>query len=102
EKLVTLPERPARIRLATPAESAATPIAHFQAPRLVGNTGEQGVFVLPLSIPAPPGSAQATQRMDDFTCAAAAWDLTAHEARPGHELQFSTMIETGVPLARAI
>src|SRR4029078_12852948 len=26
----------------------------------------------------------------------------AHEARPGHELQFSRMVETGVSLARAI
>ena len=30
------------------------------------------------------------------------WTLTAHEARPGHELQFSSMIETGVSIARAV
>jgi uncharacterized protein (DUF885 family) len=54
------------------------------------------------AIPAPPGSKQATQKLDDFTYAAAAWTLTAHEARPGHELQFDNMIEHGVSLARAV
>src|SRR5205085_3271293 len=38
---------------------------------------------------------------DDFTYSAASWTLTAHEARPGHELQFDTMVERGVPIARA-
>ena len=102
EKLVTLPARPARIRLASEAESAQTPIPNMRAPRLIHNTGEQGEFVLPLNIPAPPGSKQATQKLDDFTFAAAAWTLTAHEARPGHELQFDNMVEHGVSLARAV
>ena len=31
-----------------------------------------------------------------------AWALTAHEARPGHELQFAAMVERGVSLARAV
>src|SRR5262249_51501823 len=35
-----------------------------------------------------------------FTYDAAAWTLTAHEARPGHELQFDNMLEHGVSLAR--
>jgi uncharacterized protein (DUF885 family) len=39
--------------------------------------------------------------MDDFTHKAASWTLTAHEARPGHELQFDSMVEHGVSLARA-
>ncbi len=102
QKLVTLPARPARIRLASEAESAQTPIPNMRAPRLIHNTGEQGEFVLPLNIPAPPGSKQATQKLDDFTYAAAAWTLTAHEARPGHELQFDNMVEHGVSLARAV
>jgi len=29
-----------------------------------------------------------------------AWTLIAHEARPGHELQFDAMLERGVSLAR--
>jgi uncharacterized protein (DUF885 family) len=97
QKLVTLPDRPARIRLGTPAENAQQPAPHMAPPRLIGNTGEQGEFVLPLSVPGKD-----TQKYDDFNFDAAAWTLTAHEARPGHELQFSRMVETGVSLARAI
>ena len=40
--------------------------------------------------------------LDDFTFAAASWTLTVHEARPGHEMQFASMIEGGVSVARAI
>jgi len=46
QHLVTLPDRPARIRLGTPAENAQQPAPHMSAPRLIGNTGEQGQFVL--------------------------------------------------------
>ena len=102
ERLVTLPARPARIRLATAAESAEQPAPHMSPPRLLGNKGEQGEFVLPLSAPAPTGSKEAEQKYDDFTFAAASWTLTAHEARPGHELQFDTMVERGVSIARAV
>ena len=103
EHLVTLPARPARIRLATSAESAQQPAPHMDPPRLIGNTGEQGEFVLPLSMPAPTGASgrEAEQKYDDFTFAAASWTLTAHEVRPGHELQFDSMVERGVSIARA-
>jgi len=101
ERLVTLPARPARIRLGTPAENAQQPAPHMVPPRLIGNTGEQGEFVLPLSIPAPTGSKEAEQKYDDFTFAAASWTITAHEVRPGHELQFDSMVERGVSIARA-
>jgi hypothetical protein len=98
ESLVSLPQRPAVIRLATPAESAAQPAPHLSPPRLIGNTGEPAEFVLPLDNPnAPPGT-----KMDDFTNSAISWTLTAHEARPGHELQFAKMIEAGVSIPRAI
>ena len=102
ENLVTLPERPARIRLGTPAENAQQPAPHMNPPRLLGNTGEQGEFVLPLSVPAAEGSQEATGKLDDFTFAAASWTLTAHEARPGHEMQFASLVEQGVSTARAI
>ncbi|MBC8123113.1 MAG: DUF885 domain-containing protein, partial [Gemmatimonadaceae bacterium] len=101
ENLVTLPERPAWMRLASAAESAVSPAPHMQAPRLLGNTGEMGEFVLPLNIPTGPGTAK-TQKPDDFTFAAASWSLTAHEARPGHEMQFASIIEKGVSTARAV
>lgn len=96
-KLVTLPARPARIRLGTPAESAAQPAPHMVPPRMIGNTGEQGEFVLPLSVPG-----KVAKKYDDFNFDAAAWTLTAHEARPGHEMQFSRIIDTGVSLSRAL
>jgi hypothetical protein len=102
EQLVTLPEREARIRIATDAEAAQSPAPNMRPPRLLGNTGEMGEFVLPLNIPAPPGSEKATQQYDDFTFEAASWTLTAHEARPGHEMQFAKMIEAGVSIPRAL
>ncbi|HEX7964822.1 MAG TPA: DUF885 domain-containing protein [Gammaproteobacteria bacterium] len=100
EHVVTLPERKASIRLASDAETAQTPAPHMTPPRLIGNTGEYGEFVLPLNL--PPKEGQAPQKFDDFTYDAAAWTLTAHEARPGHELQFASMVEHGVSIARAI
>jgi uncharacterized protein (DUF885 family) len=101
EKLVTLPDRAARIRIATDAEAAQTPAPNMRPPRLLGNTGELGEFVLPLNVPAAPGTA-AGGRLDDFTFEAASWTLTAHEARPGHEMQFAKMIEAGVSVPRAV
>ena len=99
EKLATVPVRPARIRLATAAETAASPAPNMRAPRLIGNTGEQGEFVLPLNVPTTDGR---TLQTDDFTFAAASWTLTAHEARPGHEMQFAGMLEAGVSTTRAL
>ncbi len=98
ENLITMPDRDAVIRLATEAESAAQPAPHLSPPRLIGNTGEPAEFVLPLENPnAPPGT-----KMDDFTYDAITWTLTAHEARPGHELQFAKMVENGVSIPRVI
>ena len=100
QKIVTLPSRDMRIQLASEAESAAIPAPNMRPPRLIGNTGEMGTFVLPLRIPAKPGEGQLT--FDDFTHEAASWTLTAHEGRPGHELQFASIIERGVSLARVL
>jgi hypothetical protein len=96
--LVTLPARDSIIRLASEAESAASPAAHMNPPRLINNQGEFGEFVLPLRNP----NADPKEVMDDFINESVAWTLTAHESRPGHELQFSAMVENGVSLARAI
>lgn len=101
ERIVTLPDREARIRLASAAETAQQPAAHMDPPPLLNNTGQQGTFVLPLNVPTAPGSSQ-TKRIDDFTYKASTWTLTAHEARPGHELQFASMVERGVSLARSL
>jgi hypothetical protein len=104
EKIVTLPAREARIRLASEAESAQQPAPNMRPPRLIGNTGEMGEFVLPLRVPTtrPDGTPGPPQGYDDFTFDAASWTLIAHEARPGHELQFASLVEKGVSLARAV
>jgi len=100
EHLVTLPQRPMDIKLASEAESAAVPAPNMRPPRLIGNTGEHGTFMLPLRTPPAPGSKKVLQ-YDDFTFDAASWTLVAHEGRPGHELQFDSMLERGVSTARA-
>ena len=98
EKIVSLPERDAGIRIASAAETAAQPAPHLDIPRLIGNTGEYPYFVIPLLTQYDDGSWEQT----DDTYEAGAWTLTAHEARPGHEMQFSSIIESGVSIARAI
>jgi len=47
EHLVTLPDRAAVIRVASAAETAQQPAPHMRPPRLIGNQGERGQFVLP-------------------------------------------------------
>jgi hypothetical protein len=97
-KLISLPAREAGIRIATAAETAAQPAPHLDTPRLIGNTGEYPYFVIPQLVRNPDGSWPRT----DETYEAGAWTLTAHEARPGHEMQFSSMIEAGVSTTRAV
>ena len=100
KNLVSLPDRAAIIRLATAAETAQQPAPHMVPPPFLHNTGQRGEFVLPLNIPSATGGTE--DKYDDFTFDAVAWTLTAHEARPGHELQFDSMVEHGVSLARAL
>ena len=95
QNIVTLPKRAAVIRLSTEAEAAAQPAPHIDPPRLIGNTGEPAEFVLPLK------NAQGGE-MDDFDSGAISWTITAHECRPGHELQFAGMLERGVSTARIV
>ncbi|NUS37556.1 MAG: DUF885 domain-containing protein [Lysobacter sp.] len=97
-RIVTLPNRPMQMRLGSDAENAAQPAPHFLPAPLVGNTGQQGTFVLPLANP----NAKGDGAYDDFNYPSAAWTLTAHEGRPGHELQFTAMVERGVSLARTL
>lgn len=100
QHLVTLPSRKAIIRLATEAETAQMPAPHMVPPPFLNNTGQRGVFVLPLNM--PPAPEQKVDKYDDFTYDAAAWTIIAHEARPGHELQFDKMVEEGVSQARVL
>lgn len=96
--LVSLPDVDAVIRLATEAESAAVPAPFMSPPQLIGNTGQPGEFVLVTRNPTD----ESGEPMTDFGSPASTWSLTAHEARPGHEMQFAAMLENGVSEARAI
>ncbi|WP_093142283.1 DUF885 domain-containing protein [Pseudoxanthomonas sp. GM95] len=101
ERIVTVPKLPLQMRLGSAAESAASPAPHYLPPPLVGNTGQQGQFVLPVGNPSADGK-DAGSQYDDFNFAAAAWTLSAHEGRPGHDLQFAAMVERGLSLARTL
>ena len=96
--IVSLPDYELSMRVASAAESAAQPAPHMRPPRLIGNTGEQGTFVLTVSNP----TAAEGEAYDDFNFPAASWTLSAHEARPGHEMQFAALVEQGVSLARML
>jgi len=88
------------MRVASDAETAAQPAPHMDPPPLIGNKGERGTFVLTMGNPATAGNA--AEVYDDFNHQGGTWTLTAHEGRPGHELQFSAMVERGVSLARSV
>ncbi|MCD0278539.1 DUF885 domain-containing protein [Xanthomonas melonis] len=105
QRIVDVPNRQMQMRLGSAAESAASPAPHFRPAPLIGNTGQQGQFVLPLGNPSADGSkAEGSKKdqYDDFNFGSAAWTLSAHEGRPGHELQFTAMVERGVSLARSL
>jgi hypothetical protein len=99
ERIVTLPERAMLMRVASAAETAAQPAPHMDPPPLIGNKGERGTFVLTAGNPGSDGKSDA---YDDFSHKGSTWTLTAHEGRPGHELQFTAMVERGVSLARSV
>ncbi|HEX4923109.1 MAG TPA: DUF885 family protein, partial [Bdellovibrionales bacterium] len=92
--LVSLPAAPLKIRLAGEAESKAHPVPHLSIPPLVNNKGERPEFVVPIA-------SDGKLPFDDFSYEAAAMSLTAHEGRPGHDLQFSSMLDNGVSIIRA-
>lgn len=96
--LVSLPNEPARVRMATAAETAQQPAAHLDVPRLIGNTGEYPEFIVPKIEKNEDGSWPES----DYAFPAMMWTLAAHEARPGHEMQFTTMIRGGVSTARGL
>lgn len=93
-QIVSLPSKPLKIRVASEAESKVFPVPHVNPPPLINNTGIVPEFVV-------PSSATGHLPYDDFSYDAAALLLTAHEGRPGHDLQFSRMLETGVTQVRA-
>ncbi len=91
--LVSLPRFPLKIRVAGDAESKAIPVPHLKEPPLVNNNGERPEFVVPSYGTGLP--------FDDFSSEDAAMIFTAHEGRPGHDLQFSQMLDQGVSIIRS-
>ena len=97
--IVTLPAREMQFRLASEAETAAQPAPHMDVPQAHRQYGREGRLCLPLRIVGENGKEIG---YDDFTFDAAAWTLTVHEGRPGHELQFASILEKGVSIARVL
>jgi len=99
--LLTLPTHPVSLRLLTvdETESAQVPAPHFVNPPLTHNTGQMGEFVLPANYPAAVG---ASYKFDDYTYDAVAWPMTAHEARPGNDLEFNALVQHGISMARVL
>lgn len=96
EKLVTLPDRPLTIRLTNDRENSYFPVPQYFPPRRSQKTA--GVFIIPLLKEQTKPSART---YDDFTYPAVSWTLTAHEGRPGHDLQFTTIQDKGTSEARS-
>lgn len=90
--LISVPTAPLRIRVASEAESKSVPVPHLVQPPLVENHGERPEFVVP--------SANKDALINDFSAAPSAMILTAHEGRPGHDMQFSRMLDQGVSIIR--
>lgn len=93
-KIVTLPKSPLVIRIAGDAESKSAPVPHLNPPPLINNKGERPEFVV-------PSSSSGVLPFDDFSYKEAAYVLVAHEGRPGHDLQFSSMLDNGVSIIRS-
>ncbi len=93
--LVTLPQKPLLVRLGSKAESKASPVPHLNIPPLLNNKGEIPEFVV------PTGESQNELPYDDFSHFGMALALTAHEGRPGHDLQFQHILEKPISIIRA-
>lgn len=80
DNLMTLPDRPIRMRPGTDAEEASFPVPHVNTPNFIGNRGDVWPeFVL----------CDLVNNSSPLT----ADPLIVHEGRPGHDLQFSRMVE---------
>jgi hypothetical protein len=100
KNLVSLPDYPASLRLATAAETGQVPAPHMLPPSSLHDPAQKAQFVLPLNTPSTAGGTAGSS--GDFTFDAMAWPMTAHEARPGNELQFDAMRRHGLSKAREL
>ncbi len=100
ERLMTLPTGQPIIRVATAAENNiyGAPVTFCPPARTKPEDAAQCETVMPLALPV--GNIGEAAPVEDYTLAAASWTLTAHEVRPGHELQFDAMIANGTSMTR--
>src|SRR5688572_25677824 len=84
--------------MSSSTQTTAHRAPNVNPPRRVCNTSDTPESVLQTDNP----NASTGSVMDDFNYDAIAWTLTAHEARPGHELQFAGILEAGVSTARVV
>jgi hypothetical protein len=101
ERLLTLPDVPVRVRLATPGETANNPSPTIDTQALF-QKGTPIDFLLPVAALPREGERATDLAYTDFSFEAASWSIAAHEARPGHELQFSAMKRQGLSLSRTL
>jgi len=96
QNLLTLPALPPIVRMATAQQTEGLPVPRTIPPPLLNNRRERAQFILPLE------TKGVTLRFDDYNAVAAAWTISSHEVRPGHELQYQFMLDHGVSLARGL
>jgi len=89
--LISTPDVPLKIRVSLEGEEGPG-VAYLQPPSFLNNKGERGELVVPL--------ASAKVAYDDFQSPFVAIAATAHEGRPGHELQYARMIQAGMTVIR--
>lgn len=87
EDLVTLPKDEFNIRLATAKENNNFPVPLYDS--------DSSTFVLPVL-----QNRKKAKLYNDFTNSAISWTLTAHEGRPGHDLQITTINNQNLSKAR--
>jgi hypothetical protein len=92
-QIISVPQAPLKIRMAGEAESKAVPVPHLLPPPLINNKGARPEFVVPSAANGAP--------FDDFSSPYSAMILTAHEGRPGHDMQFSQMLDHGLSVIRS-
>ena len=99
EGLVTMPSRPARMVIASAAETAQQPAPHMRAPA-PDRQHRRARRICPAARTSPPRPAQKALHYDDFTFGAASWTLIAHEVRPATSCS-STRWSNAVSRSRA-
>jgi hypothetical protein len=93
KKLLTLPKRPEyKLRFASKLEAQITPSPQFLSSPWLTKTKVPAQFILP--------RVEDTHGMDDYNYVQSIYTLIAHEAIPGHALQFERFGESGSTIAR--